>query len=116
LNSRPVAAVVLLLRFAWALLQSGLQTARVILAADADSLPSALIRVRFAPMSPVGAALLGSLVTLTPGSTTLDIDMQRRELLLHVLDAAEPAAVVAGIRSDFERWIVVLFGTSGPGR
>jgi multisubunit Na+/H+ antiporter MnhE subunit len=107
------AAFVLLLRFLRALTLSGLQTVGVILRAGRPGgmpPPVALLRVRFAPMSEAGAALLGSMVSLTPGTTTIDIDMERRELLLHVLDASDTDALVAGIRRDFEPGLVALFG------
>jgi multisubunit Na+/H+ antiporter MnhE subunit len=107
---RAVSAFVLVWRFFAALVIGGLQTVRIIVAPQRP--PSALIRMRLAPVSPTGAALLGALITLTPGTTTLDIDLDRQELLLHVLDARDPQAVVAGIRNDFEAPIVDLFGTS----
>jgi multisubunit Na+/H+ antiporter MnhE subunit len=50
------------------------------------------------------------MVSLTPGTTTLDIDEDRRELLLHVLDASDLDALVQGIRTEFEPSLVVLFG------
>lgn len=113
---RTMAAVVLLLRFLRAVVASGLQTVRVILASGrpgAAPPPVALLRVGFAPMSARGAALLGCMVSLTPGTTTIDIDMDRRELLLHVLDASDADALVAGIRRDFEPGLVALFGERG---
>lgn len=108
------AAGVLLLRFLRALLVSGMQTVAVILRAGRPGgapPPVALLRVRFAPMNETGAALLGCMVSLTPGTTTIDIDMERRELLLHVLDASDTDALVAGIRRDFEPGLVTLFGS-----
>jgi multisubunit Na+/H+ antiporter MnhE subunit len=51
------------------------------------------------------------MVSLTPGTTTIDIDMERRELLLHVLDASDTTALVDGIRKEFEPGLKVLFGT-----
>ncbi|MGB5496286.1 MAG: Na+/H+ antiporter subunit E, partial [Sedimenticolaceae bacterium] len=69
--------------------------------------------VRFAPLSARGAALLGSMVSLTPGTTTIDIDMERYELLLHVLDASDTDALVDGIRREFEPGLRTLFGTEG---
>jgi multicomponent K+:H+ antiporter subunit E/multicomponent Na+:H+ antiporter subunit E len=109
---RLVAAVALALRFLWAVLASGLRTALVI--ARVRSRPAAaFVRMRFAPLSETGAALLGSMVTLTPGTTTIDVDMERRELLLHLLDASEAERTVAGIRDTFERHLVTLFGTEG---
>jgi multisubunit Na+/H+ antiporter MnhE subunit len=56
-----------------------------------------------------GAAVLASLVTLTPGTTAIDIDLGRRQLLLHVLDSHAAARTVAGIRRQFERYVEVLF-------
>jgi multicomponent K+:H+ antiporter subunit E/multicomponent Na+:H+ antiporter subunit E len=107
------SAVVLLLRFLKAVLVSGLQTVAVILKTGlpgGSPPPAALVRVRFAPMSAPGAALLGSMVSLTPGTTTIDVDMERRELLLHVLDASDIETTVAGIRRDFEPGLCALFG------
>lgn len=111
--SRPVAALMLLLRFLLAVVISGAQTAVVILRASAggEGRPtSAFVRLRFAPLDERGAALLGGMITLTPGTTTIDIDLERREMLLHVLDASDLEGLLAGIRRDFERYLVVLFG------
>ncbi len=113
---RVFSAVVLLIRFVKAVLVSGLQTVAVILKTGmpgGSPPPAALVRVRFAPMSEPGAALLGSMVSLTPGTTTIDIDMDRRELLLHVLDATDIEGMVAGIRRDFEPGLCALFGGEG---
>lgn len=111
---RLAAAVTLLLRFVRATFVCGFETVAVIIKSGRPGgapPPVAFLRVRFAPMSAQGAALLGSMVSLTPGSTTIDIDMERRELLLHVLDASDTDALVAGIRRDFEPGLRVLFGT-----
>jgi multisubunit Na+/H+ antiporter MnhE subunit len=110
---RVFATVVLLLRFVKAVFVSGLQTVAVIMKSGrmgGGPPPAALVRVRFAPMSEQGAALLGSMVSLTPGTTTIDIDMDRRELLLHVLDASDIDGMIAGIRRDFEPGLCALFG------
>jgi multisubunit Na+/H+ antiporter MnhE subunit len=107
------AAVGLTARFIRAIGVSGIQTVAVIVRSGrpgGEPPPAALLRVRFAPMSEAGAALLGSMVSLTPGTTTIDIDMERRELLLHVLDASDRDAIVDGIRREFEPGLRVLFG------
>lgn len=107
---KALAATRLLLRFLQAVVVSGLQTARVI-ARGRDRPAAGFVRLRFEPMTETGAALLGSLITLTPGTTTVDIDLERREMLLHLLDVESADAAVAGIRRDFERDVVTLFGT-----
>lgn len=113
--NKPWAALVLTLRFLRALVISGVQTIGVILRASLGERrppPVAFVRVRYAPMSAQGAALLGCLISLTPGTTTLDIDEERRELLLHVLDGSDTEGLLAGIRNDFEPGLVALFGTA----
>jgi multisubunit Na+/H+ antiporter MnhE subunit len=109
---RALAAVVLLWRFLTAVVISGVQTLRIIAQASVGGRQpaSGFLRVRFAPMSAPGAALLGCMVTLTPGTTTIDIDMATNELLLHVLDLTDASALVQGIRRDFEPSLVTLFG------
>ena len=109
---RSVALVRLLLRLAAHSVLSGVSTARIILQGRPP--PSGLVRLRFAPMSETGAAVLGAMVTLTPGSSAIDIDMDKREMLVHLLDVSVADAALAAIRRDFERDIVMLF--PGPVR
>lgn len=114
--TRLLAAAGLLLRFTRALVLSGWQTVLVIARASGwgGSVPvPAFVRVRFAPMSETGAALLGCMVSLTPGTTTLDIDMDRHELLVHVLDSADVDGLIEGIRDDFEPGLLALFSLTG---
>jgi multicomponent K+:H+ antiporter subunit E/multicomponent Na+:H+ antiporter subunit E len=111
--NRLVAAVVLLLRFLLAVVVSGLQTVRVILwvSGGRERRPRVVyLRMGFAPMNEAGASILGSMISLTPGTTVIDVDMERREMLLHVLDAPDTTALVAGIRRNFERYLVVVCG------
>lgn len=103
-------ALLLLLRFLRAVVVSGWQTLRVIVRSRRRRPTMALVRVGFAPMSEAGAAVLGCMVSLTPGTTTIDIDMARRELLLHVLDASDTRALLGVIRDQFEPPLLALFG------
>ena len=104
-----LAALVLAVSFVWQLVLSGLATLRIILAPRVAAQP-ALMRYEFAPMSEAGAALLASLVTLTPGSTVVDIDMATRSLLVHLLDGRDQTGAAEGIRRHFERHVQVLCG------
>jgi hypothetical protein len=94
---------------------AGLSTAWQILRPGAPPEPG-FLWIRFSGLSPTGASLLGSLVTLTPGTTTLDIDLQREEMLLHLLDSSDPEGDAREIERRFERPIRRIFpagGTSG---
>jgi multisubunit Na+/H+ antiporter MnhE subunit len=111
-TARLSAAVVLPLRFLWAVLVCGAQTVRVIVAAGlrvGPLRPAAFVRVRFAPMSETGAALLGCMISLTPGTTVIDIDMDAREMVLHLLDTSDVRSAVRTIR-QFEPGLVAWFG------
>jgi multisubunit Na+/H+ antiporter MnhE subunit len=109
---RVLAVIVLLLRFVQHAVSGGVQTLRVILRQrrGAPASPPVLVRVPITPLPPQGSALLGCLLSLTPGSTVIDIDAAEGELLLHVLDPAGVDALVAGIRRDFEPPLRTLYG------
>jgi multicomponent K+:H+ antiporter subunit E/multicomponent Na+:H+ antiporter subunit E len=101
--------LLLLYRFIWAVIISGLQTLWIILT-QRHAANAAFVRLSFEPMSETGAALLGAMITLTPGTTTVDIDMEKREMLVHILDARDLAGIAESIRTQFEIPLVKLFG------
>jgi len=105
---RPMIALVLLLRFLWQVVVSGVTTAWLILRPGRRPQPD-LIRMRYDNLDDLGVVILGCMITLTPGTTTIDIDTERGELLLHLLDASDPAATVADIRHEFERPLQQLY-------
>jgi multisubunit Na+/H+ antiporter MnhE subunit len=106
--ARIVAALLLVVQFGFQLVVSGLATAWAIVRPGAPPVPG-LVRMKFTGIAPVGAALLGCMTTLTPGTTAIDIDMDRGELLLHLLDASDPERTVREIRQRFERHIQRIF-------
>ena len=48
------------------------------------------------------ATVLGSIVSLTPGTVSVDIDHARRVLLVHALHVEDASAAVARIKSRYE--------------
>ena len=103
------AAAILLVRFFWQVLVSGFTTLRIVVRRGPLP-PAGLIRMEYAPMSETGTVLLGCMVTLTPGTTVIDIDLDRHEMLLHLLDLTDAEATVVSIRQEFERYLTPLFG------
>jgi multisubunit Na+/H+ antiporter MnhE subunit len=104
---RPLVLARLLLRFLGHSVLAGVSTARIILRRRLP--PAGLVRLPYTPMSETGAAVLGAMVTLTPGSSVIDIDPVRCELLMHLLDVRTAESAAAAIRRDFERDIAALF-------
>lgn len=106
---RVIASIVLLLNFIKEVTVSGWMTAGIILAGQRGLHPG-LVRMPYGDLDARAATLLAALITLTPGTTTIDIDLQRREFLLHLLDARQAEATLTGIRRNFLVPIHTLFG------
>ena len=53
--------------------------------------------------------LLANLITLTPGTLSVDVSEDRRTLYVHALDCSDPQATKRAIASGFERKIMEAF-------
>ena len=106
------AALRLLLIFIRAIIASGVDTLRVILlhGMGRPLPPARFIHMPFTPMSELGVSLLTNMISLTPGTTALDIDIKKHQILLHVLDATDAQGVADSVRNTFEPDLITLFG------
>jgi multisubunit Na+/H+ antiporter MnhE subunit len=109
--TRPRAMQLLLASLLKEMALSGWSTARVILSPRGLVQPG-FARLAYGDLGPSTASLLGVLVTLTPGTTILDIDTERHEILLHLLDASQTEATLAAIEHDFVRPLRILSGAT----
>jgi len=109
--TRPQAMLLLLANFMKELVLSGWATARVILAPRGQVQPG-FARLDYGDLGPGAASLLGVLATLTPGTTSLEIDTERHEIRLHLLDASQAEATLAAIQRDFVRPLQILSGAT----
>ena len=66
----------------------------------------------YGDLGPGAASLLGVLATLTPGTTSLEIDTERHEIRLHLLDASQAEVTLAAIQRDFVRPLQILSGAT----
>ena len=107
--NKILALILLIFNLLKDLVSSGLTTARLILRPGPPP-RSGYARLSFGDLPTTAANLLGALITLTPGTTTLDIDLDRGEFLLHLLDLADAEATLAAIRRDFLTPIRTLYG------
>ncbi|UCE88612.1 MAG: Na+/H+ antiporter subunit E [Pseudomonadota bacterium] len=107
--NRLQAIVILLWRFASAMLLSAWTTSVTILIAS-NAPRRGFARLGYADLSQPGVILLAAMVTLTPGTSTVDIDIERRELLLHVLDSEDIETTLSEIAQKFLFPIRVLIG------
>lgn len=103
-----LTGVRVLARFVFQVVTSGLTTAWSIVRPGRRP-TSGLIRMRYGNLSEFGVTVMGCMITLTPGTTTIDIDTERQELLLHLLDAGDPARTIGKIRQQFETPLQRMF-------
>ncbi len=56
-----------------------------------------------------GIATLTSIITLTPGTVSASLSEDRRHLLVHVLNLKDPDAVIAEIKTRYEKPLMEIF-------
>lgn len=72
-------------------------------------LSPALVEVPLDLRDPFLATLLGSIVSLTPGTVAIDVDRQSWILRVHALDAPDPQALVREIKERYEQPLTEIF-------
>ena len=113
--TRLLVGAKLVLLFLSDVVRSGLSTAWLIVRPGPRPTPG-LLRMPFSGLDARGASVLGAMITLTPGTTTLDIALDeesgRGELLPHLLDRSDPEAAARAIRRRFEAPLRRIFPAS----
>ena len=69
----------------------------------------AIIRLPLDLISPKGITILANLITLTPGTLTLEVSPDRQALFVHVIDCVSSKDVCASIKNGFERRLIRIF-------
>jgi multicomponent K+:H+ antiporter subunit E len=58
---------------------------------------------------PYGLASLASIITMTPGTLSVDLSEDRHHLLVHALHVDDPADLIASIKQRYERPLMAIF-------
>lgn len=101
------AGFVLIIAFMWDLLTSCVQVAGAVLFMHHVG------RNRFVVMplsvtSETGIMLLANLISLTPGTLSVDVTPDRKHLRIHAMFAEDPQAVIDSIKGGVERRVMEL--------
>lgn len=97
-----------LLFFIWELVISTLRVAYVVIKPNLDIQPG-IVAVPLDVKSDTEIMMLANLITLTPGSLSLDISHDRRVIYIHVMHVTDVEAYRREIKQGFERRIGELF-------
>jgi len=104
------AGIVLFCMFAYDLAASSLVVAKIVLSPNAVHSP-AIVVIPIDARTEWGVALFAYLVSVTPGSTSLHVSDDRRAMYVHLLDAPDEQARIAGIKALYESHILKMEGT-----
>ncbi|MHC4260882.1 MAG: Na+/H+ antiporter subunit E [Planctomycetota bacterium] len=101
-------AVSLTIFFLWQLVVANLRMARAVLG-RVDQLHPAIIRVPLDLETDVEIKTLADLITLTPGTLSIDVSTDRKVLFVHVADCPDPEAARREIKDGFERRVKEVY-------
>lgn len=108
----PLRAAAVALRLAlvvlWDILVANFAVARVVLHPGITPQPQ-WVRVPYTLTDDRGVVLLATIITTTPGTVSCLVDEERREILVHALNADDPQAVAAEILQRYERPLKEIF-------
>ncbi|HWV87596.1 MAG TPA: Na+/H+ antiporter subunit E [Capillimicrobium sp.] len=63
-----------------------------------------LVRVPIGERTDRGIAVSGLVISLSPGAVLVDVDWDRRDLIVHVIDASDPDDVRARLQRFYDRY------------
>lgn len=92
----------------WDITVANLVVARLILDPTRKLRP-AFIRLPLDLCNDFAIVVLTNTISLTPGTVSADLSIDRRTLLIHVLDAEDEAQVIARIKCRYERPLQEIF-------
>lgn len=105
---RAVLVAQLLLIFLWELVKSSVRVAVIVLSRERDLTP-AIVAYPLTVDRDFEITMLANLITLTPGTLSLDVSEDCRTLYIHCIDVPDTEAAIRDIRDAFERRILETF-------
>lgn len=108
---RPGKLCLFLLRVLGDIVIANLQVAKLILG-PVDRLRPAFVEVPMLLEDDLALTMLASVISLTPGTVSADLSDDRKTLLVHSLDVADEATLVAEIKSRYEAPLLEVFTCS----
>ncbi len=96
--------------FLYELMASAVRVAVIVLRPDMSKvIEPAIVAVPLTVKSDMEITLLASLITLTPGTLSIDVSQDRTTLYVHTLVLGDREAVIAEIKNGFEKKVLEVF-------
>ena len=95
--------------FLYELMKSAMRVFRLVLTPDLTKLEPGFIAYPLTVDRDFEISLLANLITLTPGTLSVDVSDHRRTLYIHAIHVPDPDALREDIATGFERRIMEAF-------
>lgn len=96
--------------FLWELMVSAVRVALVVIRPNmSEAVKPAIIAVPLTVKSDAEITLLANMITLTPGTLTVDVAADRSVLYVHALSMTDREAMIADIAGGFEKKVREVF-------
>lgn len=105
---RPLRVVLLALLFVRELIVSAWRVAKLVLSPTMELRPG-IFAYPLKVDQDFEITLLANLITLTPGTLSVDVSPDGRFLFIHALDCSNPEVTIGEIERGFERMILEAF-------
>ena len=96
----------LLVLFVKELFLSAIRVALLVVRPDVGRIRPAIVAFPLSVTSDAEITMLANLITLTPGTLSVDVSEDRRFLYIHAIDLADRQALIDDIRTGFERRVM----------
>ena len=99
-------AISFFVSFIWEIVRSNLSVARTVLFEPLEKINPAFLSIPLEAKTDAEIALLANLITLTPGTLSLDVSTDRKVLYIHTLDVEDVDALRVEIKRSLERGLL----------
>ncbi|MEM1428583.1 MAG: Na+/H+ antiporter subunit E [Pseudomonadota bacterium] len=106
---RVTASLKLLVYFHYELIKSSVDVAWDVLTPRAYAKPS-LVEMPLDAKSDLEILLVTNLISLTPGTLSVDVTEDRSKLIVHAMFAEDPQALVKDLKNGMERMVIEAVG------
>ena len=106
--SRVPKAFGLFVFFVWELTKANFRMAYYVIS-PLNRMHPGVVAVPLEPMSDIELTILANLITLTPGTLSLDISDDHSVLYIHGMDVRDPEQFRQDVKDGFERRVLELF-------
>ena len=102
---RVTAWIKLVIMFHYELIVSSLAVAADVLTPKHRARP-AILEMPLDVKSDTGILLVTNLISLTPGTLSIDVTEDRKTLIIHAMFADDPTGLIKSLKDGMERWVI----------